>query len=172
MSRTEKIAILFKRLCDRYDGAEVLGKKAAQKMFYFFEREGIDLNLRYGIHFYGPYSSKLDDEMDVLESEGYLSINTNGPTHIIEWGERDAENDSLSDKEKEIVEYVMQKFGHKSPLDLEALSTMDYIANSILQPGASDAEIMHKFQQIKGTKFTQNMTENALKELKELSLIA
>lgn len=172
MSRTEKAAILFEMLCDQYDGAEVLGKKAAQKMFYFFEREGIDLNLKYGIHFYGPYSSKLDDEMYVLESEGYISINTDGPTHIIKRGTRAAEDGALSDREKEIVKYVMSIFGHKSPLDLEALSTMDYIANSILCPGVSDDEIINKFKQIKGTKFTQHVTEDALRELRVLKLIA
>lgn len=147
-------------------------QESGPKMFYFFEREGIDLNLRYGIHFYGPYSSKLDDEMYVLESEGYISINTDGATHIISRGNRIVEREALSVREEEIVKYVMQIFGQKSPLDLEALSTMDYIANTILCPGASDDEIINKFKQIKGTKFTQSVTENTLKELRTLKLIA
>ena len=59
------------------------GKKAAQKMFYFFERKGIDLNLRYGIHYYGPYSAKLDNTLHILESEDYIDINTSSSTHVI-----------------------------------------------------------------------------------------
>ena len=172
MDRMERTAVLFGMLCDKYDGADILGKKAAQKMFYFFERKGIDLNLRYGIHFYGPYSAKFDDEMYVLESEGYISINTDGPTHIISRGSRTVEKDVLSEEEKGVVKYVIQIFEHKSPLDLEALSTMDYIANSILCPGASDDAIVDKFKQIKGTKFSQGMIENTLQELKQLKLIA
>lgn len=173
MDKMERTALLFEMLCDKYDGANALGKKAAQKMFYFFERLGIDLNLRYGIHFYGPYSAKLDDEMYELASEGYISINTNGPTHIISRGSLTVEKkDVLSDEEKKIVESVMEAFEHKSPLDLEALSTMDYIANSILQQGASDEEIISKFKEIKGTKFEDTVIEKTLEELKQLKLIA
>ncbi len=46
MENMEKTAALFGMICGEYDGANSLGKKAAQKMFYFFERSGIDLNLR------------------------------------------------------------------------------------------------------------------------------
>ncbi len=171
MYKMERTALLFEMLCDEYDGAG-LGKKAAQKMFYFFEREGIPLNLRYGIHFYGPYSAKLDDEMYELESEGYISINTNGPTHVISRGNQTVEDNVLSDEERDIAKYVMQVFEHKTPLDLEALSTMDYIAHSILEPGAPEQEIIDKFKQIKGTKFNQDEIEDSLRELKRLKLIA
>lgn len=172
MGNVERTALLFQMLCERYDGANALGKKATQKMFYFFERFGVDLNLRYGIHFYGPYSSKLDDQMYELESEGYISINTCGPTHIISRGKQRANQKALTAEEKAIVENVMDIFEHKSPLELEALSTMDYIANSILPPGETDEHIIEKFKQIKGTKFDQVMVEKTLEELKELNLIA
>lgn len=46
MNNTKKYAFLFQMLCHNYDGADVLGKKASQKIFYFFERKGILLNLR------------------------------------------------------------------------------------------------------------------------------
>lgn len=173
MENVERTALLFQMLCEKYDGANALGKKAAQKMFYFFERFGVDLNLRYGIHFYGPYSAKLDDQMYELECEGYISINTNGPTHIISCGKNHIpKRNVLSNEEKKSVEYVMQVFEHKSPSELEALSTMDYIANSILSSGASDERIIEKFKQIKGTKFEYSQIIQTLKELKQLKLIA
>lgn len=172
MDRTEKYAVLFKMLCEKYDGADNLGKKAAQKIFYFFERKGIDLNLRYGIHYYGPYSAKLDDAMDELESEGYIAIDTSGTTHIIRTGTRMTSENILNDEEKDIAEYVLDTFEHKSPMDLEALTTMDYIANSILPDTATEKDIIYKFRQIKGTKFSQSVIENTLRELKELELIA
>ncbi len=78
----------------------------------------------------------------------------------------------LSDEEKRTVQYLLQKFEHKSPLELEALSTMDYIANSILPVGASDDMCVDKFKQIKGTKFEQNVIKKALEELKQLEFIA
>ena len=76
MANIRKYAQLFDLIHNSFDGAQ-LGKKVSQKMFYFFERKGIALNLRYGIHYYGPYSSKLDNTLHVLESEDYIKINTN-----------------------------------------------------------------------------------------------
>ncbi len=171
MGRMEKYAELFELLCERFDGAD-FGKKAAQKMFYFFEREGISLNLRYGIHYYGPYSSKLDDAMYELAMNDYITIDTTGTTHVISAGTETVSEEALTGEEQAIAEYVIDKFAHKTPLELEALSTMDYVANSILKQGATDADILEKFKEIKGSKFNQTMVDSTLKELKELDLIA
>lgn len=171
MNNTKRYALLFKMLCEEYDGAAVLGKKASQKMFYFFERKGINLNLRYGIHYYGPYSAKLDDAMYELESEGYISIDTSGPTHIIKLGSEVVPDTSLTAQEKEIAKGVLEVFEHRSPSELEALTTMDYIANFILSKEATEEDIISKFKEIKGTKFSQNTIDNTLRELEELELV-
>lgn len=171
MGRMEKYAELFELLCERFDDAD-FGKKAAQKMFYFFEREGISLNLRYGIHYYGPYSSKLDDAMYELAMNDYITIDTTGTTHVISAGTELVSEEALTGEEQAIAEYVIDKFAHKTPLELEALSTMDYVANSILKQGATDVDILEKFKEIKGSKFNQTMVDSTLKELKELELIA
>ncbi len=172
MENAKKIAKLFEMLCQEYDGASSLGKKAAQKMFYFFERSGMNLHLRYGIHYYGPYSSKLDDEMYELECEGYITMNTSGPTHVIGCGQYKVEVEALTDEEVQIAENVISTFAHKSPLELEALSTMDYIVHSILSSEATDQEIIDMFMQVKGTKFEQDVIEKTLMELKQLKFIA
>lgn len=172
MDNTKKYALLFKMLCEKYDGSTVLGKKASQKIFYFFEREGIELNLRYGIHYYGPYSSKLDDAMYELESEGYLSIDTSGTTHTIQLGHELIPDTYLSEQEKHIAAFVLETFAHKSPMELEALTTMDYIANSLLSKEATEKDIIDKFKQIKGEKFSQRIIDHTLQELKSLNLIA
>ena len=171
MDRMEKYALLFKMLYEKYDGADDLGKKAAQKIFYFFERKGIPLNLRYGIHYYGPYSGKLDDAMYELESEGYLSIDTSRATHIISLGSIKAPETALSQEEKEIADDVLQVFEHKSPMDLEALTTMDYVANVILPKKSTEQDIINKFKEIKGTKFSSKTIMRTLDELKALELI-
>ena len=170
MRNIEKTAQLFKMICDQYDGAD-LGKKAAQKLFYFFERKGIDLNLRYGIHYYGPYSAKLEDAMYELEGEGYLSIDISKSTHIISAGRKAVQEGCLPEEEEIIAKQVLQTFAHRKPLELEALSTMDYIANSILPKDASDEDIIAKFKEIKAEKFKESVIEQTLEELKELGLI-
>lgn len=172
MENIKKYAELFGLLCENFKGAQCLGKKASQKMFYFFEREGISLNLRYGIHFYGPYSAKLDNVMHILESEDYISIDTSKTTHEISLGTERVEESMLSQEEKKTAASVIESFAHKTPLELEVLTTMDYIANSILPEHVSDEERKQKFKEIKGTKFNDSAIDEALTELKGLGLIA
>ncbi|MCM1185635.1 MAG: hypothetical protein NC251_01035 [Lachnoclostridium sp.] len=57
-------------------------------------------------------------------------------------------------------------------MELEALSTMDYIMHSLLPATATDQDIISKFKQIKATKFEQNVIDHTLLELKELKLTA
>ena len=169
MKMIERYAELFEMVCKQFDGAD-LGKKVIQKMFYFFERKGIQLNLRYGIHYYGPYSAKLDNTMHILESEDYISIDTSGTTHIISMGNISVENEALTFEEKEIAASVIETFAHKSPLELEALATMDYVANTILE-NASKTDIIIAFKKIKGDKFSDSMIDKTFNELKEMKLI-
>lgn len=171
MENLNKLADLFEILCRKYDQNE-LGKKVTQKMFYFFERKGINLNLRYGIHFFGPYSSKLDNAMHVLESEGIISIDTSGITHRITLGNVKKDCSNISDAEADIASSVIEIFFPKSPYELEALATMDYIANSILSNGYTEDMIIEKFKEVKGEKFKQPIIEKTMAELKSLGFIA
>ena len=169
MENIEKIAELFAIL---KESNGTLGKKVSQKMFYFFERKGINLNLKYGIYYYGPYSSKLDNAMHLLEAEEYITIDTSGLTHTIEMGSNKLAKEYLSDSEKEVASQIVYWFSSKSAFELEALATMDYVATSILPKGASDQLIIDKFKQIKESKFDDSLIHKTLKELKNYGLIA
>lgn len=166
----EKHAYLFELICNKFDGAE-LGKKAAQKLFYFFERQGITLNLRYGIHYYGPYSEKLDNIMYYLESENVINIDDSGRTHVISKGNAPIPHNSLSEDDKKCAIQVITRFAHRSPRDLEALATMDYVANNLVYEPVSKEKIINKFKEIKGTKFDEVTIENTFNELIQLNLI-
>lgn len=167
MENIKKYAELFDLVYSNFDGAE-LGKKVTQKMFYFFERKGINLNLRYGIHYYGPYSSKLDNTLHVLESEGYIKINTAGTTHVISGGKKKV-GQTLNEEERKIAENVISSFAHKTPLELEALATMDFIANSM--NCTTKEQIIRTFKTIKGNKFSNATIDQTFNSLKELDLI-
>src|SRR5438309_4081405 len=43
------------------------GKKAFQKLFYLLEKAGVPTDLDFSMHYYGPYSFALADEMFELE---------------------------------------------------------------------------------------------------------
>lgn len=168
MENIEKYAELLNMLYVSFDGAE-LGKKVTQKMFYFFERKGIPLNLRYGIHYYGPYSSKLDNILHVLESEDYIDINTAGTTHVISI-KNTSINSALLGNEKDVATTVIEAFAHKTPLELEALATMDFVANSM--NCTTKEEIVSSFKVVKGDKFNTNIIAKTFNTLVELELIS
>jgi len=167
MENIQVYAQLFDMLCNSFDGAK-LGKKAAQKMFYFFERKGIDLNLRYGIHYYGPYSAKLDNMLHILESEDYIEINTGSSTHVISMKDG-VSIDVLSGEQKQIATTVIEEFAHKTPLALEALATMDFVSNTM--KCSTKEQIISTFKEIKGDKFSESVIEESYKNLQELGLI-
>ena len=164
----ERIKYLLKIICEGYNGN--LGKKVTQKLFYFFEKEGIDLGLRYGIHFFGPYSARLNDSIYYLEEEGYISIDDYGQTHTIRWiGEGGVDESILTVDEENIANRVISEFGSKSPLELEGLATIDFIASK--EPDRSEDEIIKDFLDIKGKKFCEADAKNYYSVLKNYKLI-
>lgn len=171
MKDIKKIAELFEMLSGNFSQV-ALGKKVSQKMFYFFERKGIVLGLRFGIHFYGPYSSVLDDSMHILESEDYIKIDTSETTHKISLGCQEIERNILSNEEIKYAKFILENFADKTPRDLEALSTMDYIANSIYEGNFTKNELIKKFKEIKGQKFSDKEIGIALDLLIELGFIS
>lgn len=57
------------------DANESLGKTFIQKALYILEEGlGIDLGYTYKLHFYGPYSRDLANDLDFLENFGLVKI--------------------------------------------------------------------------------------------------
>lgn len=105
------------------------------------ERKGVNLGLNYSIHFFGPYSSKLDQAMHVLESQDIIRIDTSGMTHIIRKGDVKIPN-SLTVEEQNSVQFVLDSFSNKTALELEAITTLDYAAVTLLGNKASDHDVI------------------------------
>lgn len=172
MENLVKLAKMMQVVSLKYAGSDKLGKKVVQKMFYFFERSGVQLNLRYGIHYYGPYSSRLDNYLHILENMDYIVIDISGTTHQISLGERECTEDALTESETNKIEFVLNNFSQKTPLQMEALATMDYVSHSIFSGKASEIEIKNKFKEIKGSKFNEAEISETYKTLQELKFIA
>ena len=83
MTSFEKNSIIIRQICDTIEP----GKKMLQKLMYLISRKDVNLELNYSIHYFGPYSSKLDSTLHTLESFDKLNINTSGITHIIHLGD-------------------------------------------------------------------------------------
>lgn len=156
MTSFEHNSIIIGQICDRMEP----GKKMLQKLMYLIDRKGINLGLNYTIHFFGPYSSKLNEMIHVLESYDKLNIDTSGVTHIIHKGDIPIEGEP-DEGEQEKIDFVMEHFSNKSAFDLEAITTIDYVANKMLKGSCNKDEIISKVKKIKGDKFSDtDLTES------------
>lgn len=124
---------------------------------YLIERKGVQLDLRYSIHFFGPYSSKLDHIIHILENEDWLDIDTSGQTHRIIMKKEG--NGQLSTEDNILVDMVRKAFYDKSPMELEALTTIDYVATTLLHGNATRADVIKQVKIIKGKKFSSQELE-------------
>lgn len=167
MSNTKKYMSVLLEICKRIEP----GKKMVQKLMYLMERKGMDLSLNYCIHFYGPYSSILDNAIHALEANDIIKINTCGLTHKIS-SNFTSEEDTLNASDKEILEFVLDEFANRSALELEALTTLDYIANNLLSKSATDEDIVKKAKMIKGTKFPEEYLYKELSVLREYQFLS
>lgn len=172
MTYLEKCAIVIEEICKKIE-PEKNGKKMIQKLLYLIERKGVNLDLGYSIHYFGPYSSKLDNALHTLENMGVIEIDTSGMTHVIKPGENPIgdEGNELAQDVQEKINYVIDHFLGKSALELEAITTLDYAATQILDETASDEDIIEQVIKIKGTKFSKEYLKKELKLLKETNYL-
>lgn len=157
MNSLDKCAIIIEQICGRIEP----GKKMIQKLLYLIERKGVQLGLNYSIHFFGPYSSRLDDALHILENYGFIEIDTSSMTHVIKSGNVRPEG-TLLEEEQRIVDEIIQTFASKTALELEAITTLDYAATTILNSEASDDDIVEQVLRIKGGKFTREYLKREL----------
>lgn len=145
------------------------GKKQLQKLMYLMERYGIKMNLNYSIHFYGPYSSKLDYFLHEYESAGLLCINTSGTTHKITM--TDTLEACLDENDTEIENYVLDNFSSFTAQELEALTTLDYVSHFMYKDSESKEQIIKLVKIIKGSKFSDDLLNQEYDILEEKKLI-
>lgn len=166
MTSFECNSIIIGQICDAIEP----GKKMLQKLMYLIDRRGVNLELNYSIHFFGPYSSKLDEMIHLLESYDKLDIDTSGITHIIRRGSVSIEG-QLNNEDQEKINFVLENFSNKSAFELEAITTLDYVAKKILKDSGNEDEIISKVIKIKGSKFSTSQLKEGLQTLKEYDYI-
>ncbi len=167
MSNMEKYLFIVNKICERINP----GKKMIQKLFYLIERRGLKLDLDYSIHFFGPYSSVLDNSLHILDSHDKINIDTTTKTHTISCRLTSDEIISLLPEEQEIVDFVIDSFCGKTALELEAITTIDYVITSLLKTKTTDSEVIQEVKRIKGNKFSEECLVKQLKILKDHNFV-
>jgi len=165
------IALLAKRV----GGADRrLGKKAIQKNVHLIqELGGVDAGYRFSFYTYGPYSSGVAGDLDVVAALGGAKItyNSSDNYYLIEPG---AETDHLIQKgrtfierNRAAIERVLETFGGRLAKDLELVSTIAYLRRhasagkfennkklaahvKALKPKYTDKEIAKAIEEVRG----------------------
>ena len=68
-------------------------------------------------------------------------------------------SEPLEAGEAALVDMVRKAFYDKSPMELEALTTIDYVANTLLSGKAVREAVIKQVQVIKGKKFSREYLE-------------
>lgn len=164
----DKYAMIISQICEQ----TTPGKKMLQKLMYLMERKGVVLNLNYSIHFYGPYSSRLDDALHTLSAKDVINIKTEKRTHQISILDMDEVNFTIEADEQEKIQFVLDHFLQEQAKDLEAITTLDFVAREILKNGGNDSQIIEAVKNIKGDKFSDNELKRELELLRKYEFLS
>lgn len=102
---------------------EVYGRKKLQKMIHLIESSGTSLPFRYEYHFYGPYSAALQEEINVLVQQGFLTEETDGEAYVY----------SITDKGRQFKDALETDGGYKLDLNLELIKSMEMQSSQFLE---------------------------------------
>ena len=138
-------------------------KKTLQKIVFLVENKHIDLGCEYGIHFYGPYSADLDFAVRELCDRGVLKIDYTPKEHLISVANRTSVKHSLD----AAVDEIIDKFGQKSPSELELIATALYMYKCLKDKEKIKAGV----KKLKGSKYTDYKINAAINLLIETGYI-
>jgi uncharacterized protein YwgA len=144
------------------------GKKQFQKLVYLIENVAcVDLGFTYNIHYYGPYSTELDDTLTKLGGDGLFHYDYSGLSHLINIDDLGKDDDfveyDLQNDEIEAIGKVLEKFGHKSPSELELITTTHFVKSNLTSK--DEESVLRGVKKIKGNKYSDAQIKGAMELL-------
>ena len=155
----DNAAYIIKRIKDVRN--ESPGKKVLQKIVFLTIEKGIPFDYDFGLHFYGPYSSSLDEATNILHAEGVIHFDYSGQSHKMEISDGfEVLPSKLTEEQINDVNDVIQTFMDMSPSDLELLTTAIYAFNHL--DDKSKESVVSGVIKIKGKKYSPEKIYSAL----------
>ncbi|MFO7966521.1 MAG: DUF4065 domain-containing protein [Archaeoglobaceae archaeon] len=138
---------------------EQVGKTTVQKIMYFLKRLGI-VDYEYTMHYYGPYSSEVENRLRQLESSNQLRISWNSDRgYFIRLSEE--HSDINVDKEKkQSIDHIIENFYSKSAKELSLIATVLYF-----YPKLPENDIIESVRKLK-PQFSTDEISDALNIVK------
>lgn len=146
-----------------------VSKKTLQKIVYLIEAMGEDLGCKYGIHFYGPYSSNLEFAIYEMETKGELTIDYANPAYTIHVTKNTAPACG-----NETTRRVIQEFANETAGELELLTTVLYVyqRTHTTHPcsrdelnGKDSSDILEETRRVRGSRNTDADIQAAIDRL-------
>lgn len=150
-----------------------LGKKALQKKVHLIqELGGVDAGYHFSFYTYGPYSTGLAGDLDVVAAMGGAKViyNASDNYYLIEpavaTDHMIAKGQGFIDRNRTAINQVLHTFGARLAKDLELVSTIAYLRRHAA-PGEfeSDGRLAAHVKALK-PKYSENEIATAIREVK------
>jgi uncharacterized protein YwgA len=151
------------------DKLKDVGKIRMQKLVYFLQSIfDVPLGYDYKMHYYGPYSDELNDDLIAMQVSKNVEIGADPSGygyHIVPGTEAVATKDDVLGKYSEKIGKCLDDFGKFSPSELEILGTLHFVKYIA---GVSDEEkIIEKTSMLKPV-FPRATIEQTYKKLENI----
>lgn len=112
-----------------------IGRTALMKLLYFLQViKGVPLGYNYRLYNYGPFDSEVLEDIDLASRKGILKSEVfqypGGYGYSITAAEKAGAESLKAEEYEDHIDWVIEKFGHRSASDLEMVSTIIYIDRS------------------------------------------
>lgn len=155
----EILKYVVSRLNER---TEQVGKTTVQKIMYFLKRLGI-VDYEYTMHYYGPYSSEVENSLRQLESSNEFKITWNPDRgYFIRLTGEHSDLNVLDVEKKQGIDSVVEKFHSKSAKDLSLIATVLYF-----YPKLPENDIIESVRKLK-PQFSKDEITDALNIVKDV----
>jgi uncharacterized protein YwgA len=166
-------------LADKLGGTRRLGKKAMQKYVHLIQDLArVPVGYRFSFYTYGPYSSDLAGDLDILNSMNGIAIvfddednayrisSAENAAFFIDKGMRFLEHN------KEKIDWIVDQFRGRFAKDLELTSTIVFLCENAFEDEKRDKKgVMEMVRQLK-PKYSAEQISRAVKELESLDYSA
>lgn len=150
---------------------EVKGKKAFQKLVYFAQVLGIPLGKAFKMHYYGPYSQEVADEMNELISKGVLNNIPGSYSYCL--SEQIVDKPTVPETYAAQFQELLDKFGGMSPRTLEIYATAHFIDFKLKNVNKifDKERIIDEIKKAKSPKFNNQEILQAYNDLEKWDML-
>ncbi len=171
--KTDQYALLATVITRQGGEAGRLGKKALQKYVHLIQEfGGVDSEYQFSFYTYGPYSSALAGDLDILNAldgadivydaaDNHYQISPSDNTNALIRG-----GQAFLDQYRAGIDKVLSAFGGRKAKDLELISTIAYLwRHAPKEEFADDRKLMVHVRALK-PKFSEGEISRAIQEVR------